>query len=165
MYSSFTTFSIVFRNSNSTRYVLSRMFFVFFVCISCVTPAGTSNKPDIRNNWEENTHTPTATMMPSCLWTVRIFPSLPGSRLRFFIALQVQHSYTLSTNEWLNFFYSSRSHAFRQNKINHLMKIRTHEIRPINIRILLFCPPVGYFFIYPTTWISRQKTRLVTVHA
>ena len=25
-------------------------------------------------------------------------------------------------------------------------------------RILLFCPPVGYFFIYPTTWISRQKT-------
>ena len=29
----------------------------------------------------------------------------------------------------------------------------------------LFCPPVGYFLIYPTTWISRQKTRLVTVHA
>ena len=27
--------------------------------------------------------------------------------------------------------------------------------------ILLFCPPVGYFFIYPTTWISCQKTRLV----
>ena len=36
---------------------------------------------------------------------------------------------------------------------------------PILIRILLFCPPVGYFFIYPTTWISRQKTRLITVHA
>ena len=29
----------------------------------------------------------------------------------------------------------------------------------------LFSPPVGYFLIYPTTWISRQKTRLVTVHA
>ena len=37
--------------------------------------------------------------------------------------------------------------------------------QPIFLRILLFCPPLGYFFIYPTTWISRRKTRLVTVHA
>ena len=29
----------------------------------------------------------------------------------------------------------------------------------------LFHPPVGYSLIYPTTWISRLKTRLVTVHA
>ena len=36
---------------------------------------------------------PTATLQ-SCLWSLRIFPSLPGSRLRFFIAKQVQHSYT-----------------------------------------------------------------------
>ena len=33
------------------------------------------------------------------------------------------------------------------------------------ITVWLFTPPVGYFLIYPTTWISRQKTRLVTVHA
>ena len=26
---------------------------------SCVTPAGTSNEPDVQNKWEENTHTHT----------------------------------------------------------------------------------------------------------
>ena len=37
--------------------------------------------------------------LPSCLWSQRIFPSLPGSRLTiFFIAMQVQHSYKSSTN-------------------------------------------------------------------
>ena len=35
---------------------------------------------------------------PSCLWSLRIFPSLPGSRLTIFIAMQVQHSYNSSTN-------------------------------------------------------------------
>ena len=45
------------------------------------------------------------------------------------------------------------------------MIIKVREGSTFYIRILLFCPPVGYFFIYPTTWISHQKTRLVTVHA
>ena len=36
--------------------------------------------------------------LPSCLWSLRIFPSLPGSRLAFFIAMQVQQSYNSSTN-------------------------------------------------------------------
>ena len=35
---------------------------------------------------------------PSCLWPLRIFPSLPGSRLTIFIAMQVQHSYNSSIN-------------------------------------------------------------------
>ena len=35
----------------------------------------------------------------------------------FFIAMQVQHSYNSSTNEWLNFTYS-RSHAFRYERKN-----------------------------------------------
>ena len=39
----------------------------------------------------------TATLL-SCLWSRRFFPSLPGSRLTNFIAIQVQHSYNLSTN-------------------------------------------------------------------
>jgi len=30
----------------------------------------------------------------------KIYPFLPGSRLRGFIAIQVQHSYTSSTNGW-----------------------------------------------------------------
>ena len=44
---------------------------------------------------------PTASL-PSCLWSLRFFPSLPGSRLYdFFIAKQVQHCYcyTSSTNQ------------------------------------------------------------------
>ena len=36
--------------------------------------------------------------LPSCLWSPRIFPSLPGSRLTIFIAMQVQHFYNSSTN-------------------------------------------------------------------
>ena len=33
------------------------------------------------------------------------------------------------------------------------------------VSVWLFHQPVGYSLIYPTTWISRLKTRLVTVHA
>ena len=33
------------------------------------------------------------------------------------------------------------------------------------LAVWLFHPPVGYSLIYPTTWISRLKTRLVTVQA
>ena len=42
-----------------------------------MTPAGTSNELDVQNGWEENTHTHT---------------SLPSSRLRIHIAMQVQQS-------------------------------------------------------------------------
>ena len=35
---------------------------------------------------------------PSRVWSQGIYPSLPGSRLRVFIAMQVQHFYTSSTN-------------------------------------------------------------------
>ena len=37
--------------------------------------------------------------LPSCLWSQRIFPSLPRfTPYIFFIAMQVQHSYNSSTN-------------------------------------------------------------------
>ena len=36
---------------------------------------------------------------PSRVWSQGIYPSLPGSHLRVFIAMQVQHSYTSSTND------------------------------------------------------------------
>ena len=39
-----------------------------------------------------------AAMLPSFVRSIRIFPALPGSRLRIFIAMQVQHSYNSSTN-------------------------------------------------------------------
>ena len=43
---------------------------------------------------------PTCNIATSCLWSLRIFPPLPGSRLRIFIAMQDQHSYTSSTNNY-----------------------------------------------------------------
>ena len=37
--------------------------------------------------------------LPFWLWSLRIFPSLPGSRLMIFIAMQVQHSYNSATKD------------------------------------------------------------------
>ena len=41
---------------------------------------------------------PLTATLPSCLWTRRMFPSLPGSRLMNFTAMQVQPSYNSSIN-------------------------------------------------------------------
>ena len=68
-------------------------------------------------------------MLPSCLWSLRIFPSIPGSRLRIFIAMQVQHSCTSSINGLV--FTYSRSHAFHygsQNKRPDYVKNRTPNV-------------------------------------
>ena len=54
--------------------------------------------------------------LPSCLWSQRIFPSLPGSRLT--ISYRDASSALLQlVNQWLNFTYS-RSHAFRYERKN-----------------------------------------------
>ena len=65
---------------------------------------------------------------PSRVWSHGIYPSLPGSRLRIFIAMQVQHFYTSSTNSLVDLTSSrfplrkpeekitpaeSRNHKFR----------------------------------------------------
>ena len=58
-----------------------------------------------------------ASTLPSCLWSLRIFPSLPGSRLTFFRS-DASSALLQLVNQWLNSTYS-RSHAFRyvrQNK-------------------------------------------------
>ena len=49
--------------------------------------------------------------LPSCLWSQRIFPSLPGSRLTIFYR-DASSALLQLVNQWLNFTYS-RSHAFR----------------------------------------------------
>ena len=54
--------------------------------------------------------------LPSCLWSQRIFPSLPGSRLTFFYRDASSAPLQL-VNQWLNFTYS-RSHAFRYERNN-----------------------------------------------
>ena len=54
--------------------------------------------------------------LPSCLWSLRIFPSLPGSRLTIFYR-DASSALLLLVNQWLNFTYS-RSHAFRYERKN-----------------------------------------------
>ena len=51
-----------------------------------------------------------------CLWSQRIFPSLPGSRLTFFDR-DASSALLQLVNQWLNFTYS-RSHAFRYERKN-----------------------------------------------
>ena len=54
--------------------------------------------------------------LPSCLWSQRIFPSLPGSRLTFFYR-DASSALLQLVNQWLNFTYS-RPHAFRYERKN-----------------------------------------------
>ena len=55
--------------------------------------------------------------LPSCLWSQRIFPSLPGSRLTIFYR-DASSALLQLVNQWLNFTYS-RSHAFRSVPKEH----------------------------------------------
>ena len=59
----------------------------------------------------------TSISLPSCLWSLRIFPSLPGSRLTIFYR-DARSALLQLVNQWLNFTYS-RSHAFRYRKNEH----------------------------------------------
>ena len=54
--------------------------------------------------------------LQSCLWSLRIFPSLPGSRLTIFYR-DASSAILQPVNQWLNFTYS-RSHAFRYERKN-----------------------------------------------
>ena len=55
-------------------------------------------------------------LLPSCLWSQRIFPSLPGSRLTFFYR-DASSALLQLVNQWLNFTYS-RFHAFCHERKN-----------------------------------------------
>ena len=54
--------------------------------------------------------------LPSCLWSLRIFPSLPGSRLTI-VYRDASSAILQLVNQWLNFTYS-RSYAFRYGRKN-----------------------------------------------
>ena len=79
---------------------------------------------------------PTATM-PSCLWSLRIFPSLPCSRLVIFYRDASAALFTpRQPIQWLDFTYS-RSHAFRygsQNKNHDFHKDRTQTSALVGTR-------------------------------
>ena len=55
--------------------------------------------------------------LPSCLWSQRIFPSLPRSRLTIFYRDASSALLLQLVNQWLNFTYS-RSHASRYERKN-----------------------------------------------
>ena len=68
--------------------------------------------------------------LPSCLWSQRIFPSLPGSRLTFFLS-RCKFS-TLTTRQPMVEFYLLTFPRFPLRKRQHksyLGKNRTHDFR------------------------------------
>ena len=79
------------------RCPLNHYFFFFFFFIS------------LYSRWTSS--------LPSCLWSQRIFPSLPGSRLTIFFYRDASSALLQLVNQWLNFTYS-RSHAFRYERKN-----------------------------------------------
>ena len=64
--------------------------------------------------------------LPSGLWTLRIFPCLPGSRLTIFYR-DASSAILQLFNQWLNFTYS-RSYAFRYTK-SYFGKNRTYDFQ------------------------------------
>ena len=68
---------------------------------------------------------------PSCLWSLRIFSSLPSSRLTFFYR-DASSALLQLVNQWLNFTYS-RSHAFRYERTQILLN-RENEYFPVPVR-------------------------------
>ena len=103
------------------------LFFLFFVCISLMADGPQHARLPIP---------PTATLpLPSCLWSRRIFPSLPGSRLENFYR-DASSALLQLVNQWLNFTYS-RSHAFRygrQNKNPALTRIELTTSALVGVR-------------------------------
>ena len=70
------------------------------------------------------------TSLPSCLWSQRIFPSLPGSRLTFFLS-RCKFS-TLTTRQPMVEFYLLTFPRFPLRKKEHKSyfgKNRTHDFR------------------------------------
>ena len=98
------------------------------------------------------------TTLPSRLWSLKIFPPLPGSRLRFFIAIQVQHSCTSSTDlQHAIEFYLLASHAFRygsQNKNPDSVKTRTRDLRTTSDL------PGDYYSTRTTSYIVTQRREI-----
>ena len=56
-----------------------------------------------------------ASTLPSCLWSLKIFTSLPAPvhALPFFMVMQLYSALLQLVKQWLNFTYYSHSHAFR----------------------------------------------------
>ena len=85
--------------------------------------------------------------LPSCLWSQRIFPSLPGSRLTIFFYRDASSALLQLVNQWLNFTYS-RSHAFRYERKNtnptrYLVRIELTTSVLEDVQLTYYCRPLG----------------------
>ena len=84
--------------------------------------------------------------LPSCLWSQRIFPSLPGSRLTIFYRDASSALFLQLVNQWLN-FTSSRSHAFRYERKNtypSLVRIELTTSAPAGVQVSYLLDHSGY---------------------
>ena len=68
--------------------------------------------------------------LPSCLWPLRIFPSLPGSRLAIFYRDESSPLLQL-VNQWLNFYLLTfpRFPLRKKEHKSYFGKNRTHDLR------------------------------------
>ena len=101
---------------------IQTVFCFVFVCISLMAHEPQCTRLPV----------PSTATLPSCLWPLRIFPSLPGSRLTNFYR-DVSSTHLQLVNRWLSSTYSC-FHAScygRQNR-NPLTRIKTHDFRAIN---------------------------------
>ena len=90
---------VTLQNNNTKITTITTTFFSFLFFFSLIS---------LYSRWTSS--------LPSCLWSQRIFPSLPGSRLTIFYR-DASSALLQLVNQWLNFTYS-RSHAFRYERKN-----------------------------------------------
>ena len=85
-------------------------------------------------------------LLPSCLWSLRIFPSLPGSRLTIF-KRDASSAILQLVNQWL-YFTSSRSHAFHYGRNYCDRKSRRQKVGVINSQGTLYTIYYILLFVY-----------------
>ena len=88
----------------------------FITILDCVNCTNNINSIFIYLFFFHLTYSRWTSSLPSCLWSQRIFPSLPGSRLTIFYR-DASSALLQLVNQWLNFTYS-RFHAFRYERKN-----------------------------------------------
>ena len=76
--------------------------------------------------------------LPSCLWSLRIFPSLPGSRLPIFYR-DASSALLQLVNQWLNFYLLTfpRFPLRRKERKSYFSENRTHDFRTSRCAIYL----------------------------
>ena len=108
---------------------ITQAFFCFFwfICIS-----RTTNGPQ-----RARLSIPYTATLPSYLWSLRIFPSLPGSRLRVFVAMQIEHSYTSLTNGGLLLTLAFSRFPFHSFPLSESSCLRIEFTNPYYSAIIL----------------------------